>query len=103
MNFKAIDFNATDTANDVESQHHQALLAITLASLLLVAVKGSALLQYWQQTHHILLEFGSLPTTSSLVPGHQQWRGWEQQVDKFVADSEHRMLLAGQLLVAGDN
>jgi len=92
-----------DAPDDVESQHHKALLAITFASLLLVAVKGSALLQYWQQTHHILLEFGSLPSTSSFFPGHQKWSEWEQKVDGLIADSEHRMLLAGQLLVAGDN
>ena len=59
---------------DMESQHLKALLAITFASLLLVAVKGSALLQYWQQTHHILLEFGSLPKTSSFLPEQEYWR-----------------------------
>ncbi|HSC67700.1 MAG TPA: DUF459 domain-containing protein [Cellvibrio sp.] len=88
--------------NEIESQHHKALLAITFASLLLVAVKGSALLQYWQQTHHILLEFGSLRATSSLIPGHQHLGEWEQTLDELIADSEHRMLLAGQLLVSGD-
>ncbi len=53
------------SSQDMESQHTKALLGITFASLLLVALKGSALLQYWQQTHHILLEFGSLPSASS--------------------------------------
>lgn len=92
-----------DDTDEMESQHHKALLAITFASLLLVAVKGSALLQYWQQTHHILLEFGSLPSTSSLIPGQPIFREWEQRLDDVIADSKHRMLLAGQLLVAGDN
>lgn len=92
-----------DDTDELESQHHKALLAITFASLLLVAVKGSALLQYWQQTHHILLEFGSLPSTSSFIPGQPILREWEQRLDGVIADSEHRMLLAGQLLVAGEN
>jgi hypothetical protein len=89
--------------DEMESQHYKALLAITFASLLLVAVKGSALLQYWQQTHHILLEFGSLPSTSSFIPGQPIFREWEQRLDGVIASSEHRLLLAGRLLVAGDN
>lgn len=92
-----------DDAHTMESQHYKALLAITFASLLLVAVKGSALLQYWQQTHHILLEFGSLPSTSSFIPGQPVFGEWKKRLDGLVADSERRMLLAGQLLVAGDN
>jgi hypothetical protein len=87
---------------DTESQHSKALLGITFASLLLVAVKGSALLQYWQQTHHILLEFGSLPKTSSLLPGQEYWRAFGSTWDGFITRSESRMLLAGQLLLIGD-
>lgn len=87
---------------DTESQHSKALLGITFASLLLVVVKGSALLQYWQQTHHILLEFGSLPKTSSLLPGQEYWRAFGSTWDGIITRSESRMLLAGQLLLIGD-
>lgn len=94
---------------DTESQHLKALLGITFASLLLVAVKGSALLQYWQQTHHILLEFGSLPKTSSYLPNTPLIREWKRQWQNtsdywagVMAQSESRMLLAGQLLLVGD-
>jgi uncharacterized protein len=94
---------------DTESQHLKALLGITFASLLLVAVKGNALLQYWQQTHHILLEFGSLPKTSSYLPDTplvNEWkRQWQNTSDYWAAvtaQSESRMLLAGQLLLVGD-
>jgi|GEM_PF-636402 len=86
----------------LESQHSKALFGITFASLLLVALKGSALLQYWQQTHHILLEFGSLPQTSSLLPGQAYRQEWGSTWDGFIAQSESRMLLAGQLLLMGD-
>ena len=97
------------STQDMESQHTKALLGITFASLLLVAVKGSALLQYWQQTHHILLEFGSLPSASSYLPNTPLIKEWKRQWDNtqdywsLVFDqSESRMLLAGQLLLLGD-
>lgn len=91
-----------ESSPGMESQHSKALLGITFASLLLVAVKGSALLQYWQQTHHILLEFGSLPQTSSFLPKQEYWRELGNKWDGFIAQSESRMLLAGQLLLLGD-
>jgi len=94
---------------DKESQHTKALLGITFASLLLVVVKGSALLQYWQQTHHILLEFGSLPSASSYLPDTRLIKEWKRQWDNtqhywsgVIDQSESRMLLAGQLLLLGD-
>lgn len=94
---------------DMESQHTKALLGITFASLLLVAVKASALLQYWQQTHHILLEFGSLPGASSYLPDTPLIKEWKRQWDNtrhywsgVIDQSESRMLLAGQLLLLGD-
>lgn len=97
------------STQDMESQHTKALLGITFASLLLVAVKGSALLQYWQQTHHILLEFGSLPSASSYLPDTpliKEWkRQWDNTQDYWSAvfdQSESRMLLAGQVLLLGD-
>ncbi|MCE3252080.1 MAG: hypothetical protein K0Q67_1090 [Cellvibrio sp.] len=94
---------------DMESQHTKALLGITFASLLLVAVKGSALLQYWQQTHHILLEFGGLPSASSYLPDTRLIKEWKRQWDNtqhywsgVIDQSESRMLLAGQLLLIGE-
>lgn len=104
-----MDYRAMESAPDTESQHIKALLGITFASLLLVAVKGSALLQYWQQTHHILLEFGSLPSASSYLPDTRLIKEWKRQWDNtqhywsgVIDQSESRMLLAGQLLLLGD-
>lgn len=97
------------SSSDRESQHIKALLGITFASLLLVAVKGSALLQYWQQTHHILLEFGSLPPPSSYLPDtplikewKRQWQNTQAYWSDVIDQSESRMLLAGQLLLIGE-
>ncbi len=97
------------SSSDRESQHIKALLGITFASLLLVAVKGSALLQYWQQTHHILLEFGNLPPTSSYLPDtplirewKRQWQNTQAYWSDVIDQSEGRMLLAGQLLLIGE-
>lgn len=97
------------STQDMESQHTKALLGITFASLLLVALKASALLQYWQQTHHILLEYGSLPSASSYLPNTpltKEWkRQWVNTQDYWSAvfdQSESRMLLAGQVLLLGD-
>ncbi len=89
-------------AIEPESQHPSALAAISLACVLLVAIKGNALLQYWQQTHHIFLEFGNLPTTSQLIPGSQTLANWQQQVNRWSDERAERMLVAGQLLLAGD-
>ncbi|MDO8311923.1 MAG: SGNH family hydrolase [Sideroxyarcus sp.] len=104
-----MDYRAMESAADTESQHTKALLGITFASLLLVVVKGSALLQYWQQTHHILLEFGSLPSVSSYLPDTGLIKEWKRQWDNtqrywsgVIDQSESRMLLAGQLLLLGD-
>ncbi len=98
-----------EIVQDTESQHSKALLGITFASVLLVAVKGSALLQYWQQTHHILLEFGSLPSASSYLPDTRLIKEWKRQWDNtqhywsgVIDQSESRMLLAGQLLLIGE-
>lgn len=104
-----MDYRTMESAVDTESQHSKALLGITFASLLLVAVKGSALLQYWQQSHHILLEFGSLPSASSYLPDTRLIKEWKRQWDNtqhywsdVMDESERRMLLAGQLLLVGD-
>ncbi|WP_039917981.1 SGNH/GDSL hydrolase family protein [Cellvibrio mixtus] len=89
-------------AIEPESQHPSALAAISLACVLLVAIKGNALLQYWQQTHHIFLELGNLPTASQLIPGSQTFAHWQQDFNRWGDERAERMLVAGQLLLAGD-
>jgi uncharacterized protein len=98
-----------DTTDNTASQHLKAVLAVSCACLLLVAIKAGALLQYWQQTHHILLQFGGLPNTSSYLPNSPVIKEWKRQWEntstywaEAIAQSESRMLLAGQLLLLGD-
>lgn len=89
-------------AIEPESQHPNALAAISLACVLLVAIKGNALLQYWQQTHHIFLEFGHLPSASQLIPGSQTLASWQRDINRWTDERAERLLVAGQLLLAGD-
>ncbi|HTF98161.1 MAG TPA: DUF459 domain-containing protein [Cellvibrio sp.] len=89
-------------AIEEESRHHHALAAISLACLLLVIAKGSSLLPYWQQTHHILMEVNSPPNIGKLVPGNQQFSRWVVDTNRWLDERSDRMLLAGQLLLAGD-
>ncbi|PUA28132.1 MAG: hypothetical protein B0W54_16750 [Cellvibrio sp. 79] len=89
-------------AIEPESQHPSALAAISLACVLLVAIKGNALLQYWQQTHHIFLEFGHLPSASQLIPGSQTLANWQQDINRWTDERAARMLIAGQLLLTGN-
>lgn len=89
-------------AIEQESHHRSALAAISLACLLLVIVKGSSLLQYWQQTHHILMEVNSPPKVGQLIPGNQQFSRWLANTNRWLDQRNERMLLAGQLLLAGD-
>ncbi len=89
-------------AIEQESHHRSALAAISLACLLLVIAKGSSLLQYWQQTHHILMEVNSPPKVGQLIPGNQQFSRWLADTHRWLDERSERMLLAGQLLLAGD-
>jgi uncharacterized protein len=89
-------------AIEQESHHRRALAAISLACLLLVIAKGSSLLQYWQQTHHILMEVNNPPKVGELIPGNRQFSRWLADTNRWLDERSERMLLAGQLLLAGD-
>ena len=83
-----------------ESHHRSALAAISFACVLLVLIKGNALLQYWQQTHHIFMEVGALPGLE--LPGGNTLERWRVLASPWLEEREQRMLLAGQLLLVGD-
>lgn len=85
-----------------ESHHLSALGAISLACVLLVAIKGNALLQYWQQTHHIFMGMGALPEISRELPGREAYIRWEKSATVWLDESDKRLMLAGQLLLLGD-
>jgi hypothetical protein len=83
-----------------ESHHRNALAAISFACVLLALIKGNALLQYWQQTHHIFMEAGALPSLE--VPGGNTLGRWQALSSHWLDEREQRLLLAGQLLLVGD-
>lgn len=85
-----------------ESHHRPALAAISLACLLLVLAKGAALLQYWQQTHHIFMDLANPPSLAAQLPGHALWSRWHRLGEQWLDERSDRLLLAGQLLLAGD-
>ncbi len=86
----------------MESTLVKPLCGITLASLLLVAVKSSALLQYWQQTHHIFLQVERVPTLTLPASWEKSRHDFSRRVDTWMNQTHERMLLAGQVLLLGD-
>lgn len=85
-----------------ESHHRAALAAISLACLLLVAIKANALLQYWQQTHHIFMTVSNLPSVDQMLPRNATLSHWHNSYKQWVDEGHQRLLLAGQLLLVGD-
>jgi len=88
---------------DMESTLIKHLLSFTLACLLVVVVKSTALLQYWQQTHHILLHVDEVPRLTLPEQWQKNLDEMEARTDTWMTQYQHRMLLAGQLLLMGDD
>lgn len=55
---------------DMKPLRYSSLFALTLAGVLLVALKSNALIQYWQQSRHILLDVAPPPSVGDLVSEH---------------------------------
>ena len=55
---------------DMKPLRYSSLFALTLAGVLLVALKSNALIQYWQQSRHILLDVAPPPSVGDLVTEH---------------------------------
>lgn len=52
---------------DMKPSHYSSLFALTLSGVLIVALKSQALVQYWQQSRHILLDVAPPPAFSDLL------------------------------------
>jgi hypothetical protein len=85
----------------MESQHTKAIIAITLTAFILLATQGQALLHYWQQTHHQLMHISQVPQIPSFADHSDIWERWASTWDEFQTQSHYRMVLAGQILLAG--
>jgi hypothetical protein len=62
---------------DMKPTRYSSLLALTLSGVLIVTLKSHALVQYWQQSRHILLDVAPPPAISELVSRYlfddEQW------------------------------
>jgi hypothetical protein len=88
--------------NSMASQHFKAVTALTVASILLLAINSQALLQYWQQTHHQLMHNVELPQLNIPAKNKKMLTQWQQVWNSIVAQGHYRMTLAGQILLQGN-
>ncbi len=80
----------------------RSLWAITLAAFLLLSLKLGALVQYLQQTHHILLEINPNLAAADIFDLNDEIENTRQTWDEIQGQAENRMIKAGQIIIAGD-
>lgn len=80
----------------------RSLWAITLAAFLLLSLKLGALVQYLQQTHHVLLEINPNLAAADLFELNDEIETARQTWDEIQGQAENRMIKAGQIIIAGD-
>ena len=80
----------------------RSLWAITLAAFLLLSLKLGALVQYLQQTHHILLEINPNLAAADIFNLNDEIENTRQTWDEIQGQAENRMIKAGQIIIAGD-
>lgn len=80
----------------------RSLWAITLAAFLLLSLKLGALVQYLQQTHHILLEINPNLAAADIFDLNDEIESTRQTWDEIQGQAENRMIKAGQIIIAGD-
>lgn len=80
----------------------RSLWAITLAAFLLLSLKLGALVQYMQQTHHVLLEINPNLAAADIFDLNDEIETARQTWDEIQGQAENRMIKAGQIIIAGD-
>jgi uncharacterized protein len=80
----------------------RSLWAITLAAFLLLSLKLGALVQYMQQTHHVLLEINPNLAAADIFDLNDEIETTRQTWDEIQGQAENRMIKAGQIIIAGD-
>ncbi len=82
---------------DMKPLRYSSLFALSLAGVLLVALKSNALIQYWQQSRHILLDVAPPPAVSDLLGEYL----FSADLAAPFVDAEQWLLAAGQAPWAG--
>jgi len=80
----------------------RSLYAITLAAFLLLSLKLGALVQYFQQTHHIFLDVNPTAATADWFNLTNDINAVRERINEVQLQAEARMMIAGQVILVGD-
>jgi uncharacterized protein len=78
------------------------LYAITLAAFLLLSLKLGALVQYFQQTHHIFLDVNPSAASADWFHLTDEIATARQTVESIQLQANQRLIKAGQIIALGD-
>lgn len=78
------------------------LYAITLAAFLLLSLKLGALVQYFQQTHHIFLDVNPSAASADWFHLTDEITTGRQAVESIQLQANQRLIKAGQIIALGD-
>lgn len=78
------------------------LYAITLAAFLLLSLKLGALVQYFQQTHHIFLDVNPSAASADWFHLTDEIATARQTVESIQLQANQRLITAGQIIALGD-
>jgi len=78
------------------------LYAITLAAFLLLSLKLGALVQYFQQTHHIFLDVNPSAASADWFHLTDEIETARQSVESIQLQANQRLIKAGQIIALGD-
>lgn len=79
------------------------LYAITLAAFLLLSLKLGALVQYFQQTHHIFLDVNPGAASADWFHLTDEIETARQTVESIQLQTNQRLITAGQIIALGDD
>ncbi|MBK8186605.1 MAG: hypothetical protein IPK77_04830, partial [Cellvibrio sp.] len=78
------------------------LFAITLAAFLLLSLKLGALVQYFQQTHHVFLQVNPHAASADWFHLTDEIETARNTITSIQLQADQRLITAGQIIVLGD-
>ena len=78
------------------------LFAITLAAFLLLSLKLGALVQYFQQTHHVFLQVNPNAASADWFHLTDEIETARDTIRSIQLETDQRLITAGQIIVLGD-